>query len=147
MQLRSLGLFALVAALAWNAPAGAQTPAADSSMSVSVELGDVSATKLPFILAAENGIYARNGLQVTQFITPDAAANARANGLTVPADLVRSNVVGDINIGGGSPTIVRMTTVVEAPHRDVVEGLLARRIVQPIPLLHRTEDGGLIAFQ
>ena len=40
---------------------------------VSVELGDVSLTKLPFIVAAESGIYERNGLKVHQFISPRAA--------------------------------------------------------------------------
>jgi NitT/TauT family transport system substrate-binding protein len=89
-------------------------------LSITVELGDVSATKLPFIVAADNGIYEKNGLKVTQFITPAAAAAVRKNGVVVPPDFVRSGVVGDINIGGGSPTLVRMTSVATAPHRIIL---------------------------
>ena len=40
---------------------------------VSIELGDVSLTKLPFVMAAEAGIYRRNGLETKQYITPRAA--------------------------------------------------------------------------
>jgi len=116
MLVRSLSLVVLTALFAWAGPARAQAP----GMSLTVELGDVSATKIPFIVAAENGIYTRNGLDVTQFITPGAAANARANGLTVPPEFVRSDLVGDINIGGGSPTIVRMTSVAGAPQRVII---------------------------
>ena len=113
---RPIAVVVLFALLALAAPLRAQAP----DMTLSVELGDVSATKLPFIVAAETGIYARNGLEVTQFITPDAAANARANGLMVPAEFVRSGLVGDINIGGGSPTIVRMTSIASVPQRVII---------------------------
>lgn len=106
----------LVALLSWPGSARAQ----DADMSLTVELGDVSATKLPFIVAAESGIYARNGLTVTQFITPSAAEAIRQTGIVVPPEFIKSGVVGDINIGGGSPTIVRMTTNAVAPQRIVL---------------------------
>jgi NitT/TauT family transport system substrate-binding protein len=93
---------------------------ADNLIPVSVELGDVSLTKLPFIMAADNGIYQRDGLKVSQFITPSAAAAVRGSGVIVPPEYVRSNVVGEINIGGGSPTMVRMTSVATAPHRIIL---------------------------
>jgi NitT/TauT family transport system substrate-binding protein len=87
---------------------------------VSVELGDVSLTKLPFVVAAENGIYERNGLKVTQFISPLAAELIRqSSGLVVPKENVRTGA-SDINIGGGSPTIVRMTTNAHAPQRVIL---------------------------
>jgi len=104
------------ASLALAGPVSAQS----TGTPLTVELGDVSATKLPFILAADAGIYARNGLDVTQFITPTAAAAAKANALVVPDTSVKSGVIGDINIGGGSPTIVRMTSVATAPQRVVL---------------------------
>jgi NitT/TauT family transport system substrate-binding protein len=113
---RSFFALALIALLSWNAAARAQ----DTGMALTVELGDVSATKLPFIVAAESGIYTRNGLDVTQFITPSAAAAVREAGVVVPAEFIKSGVVGDINIGGGSPTIVRMTTNALAPQRIVL---------------------------
>lgn len=102
--------------LPWSAPASAQ----DAPLTVTVELGDVSLTKLPFVMAAESGIYKRNGLEVRQYITPNAAELIRrSSGLVVPKDFVGTGV-GDINIGGGSPTIVRMTTVATAPQRVIL---------------------------
>jgi NitT/TauT family transport system substrate-binding protein len=111
-----LVLFALL--LAWAGPVRTQSTAAP--MAVTVELGDVSATKVPFIVAAESGIYARNGLEVTQFITPLAADVARGNGLVVPAEYVRSGLVADISIGGGSPLVVNMTTSATTPARVIL---------------------------
>jgi ABC-type nitrate/sulfonate/bicarbonate transport system substrate-binding protein len=113
---RSLILVLLLGLLPWPAAAQAQ----DATMSITVELGDVSATKVPFIVAAESGIYARNGLTVTQFITPNAAENVRQSGFIVPPEFIKSGVVGDINIGGGSPMIVRMTSVANAPQRIIL---------------------------
>jgi NitT/TauT family transport system substrate-binding protein len=87
---------------------------------VTVELGDVSVTKLPFVMAAEAGIYRRNGLDVRQYITPRAAELIRqSSGLVVPKDFVGTGL-GDINIGGGSPTMVRMTSDARAPERVVI---------------------------
>ena len=106
-------LFAAVALLLVPAPAAAQ----GNLLPVSVELGDVSLTKLPFVLAAEAGIYRRNGLDVRQYITPNAAELIRrSSGLIVPKEFVGTGR-GDINIGGGSPTIVRMTSDARAPQR------------------------------
>jgi NitT/TauT family transport system substrate-binding protein len=94
--------------------------AQEGLLPISVELGDVSLTKLPFVMAAEAGIYKRNGLEVKQFITPNAAELIRRSaGLVVPREFVGSGF-GDINIGGGSPTIVRMTTDARAPQRVVL---------------------------
>ena len=99
-------------------PVAAQAP--DKLLPVSVELGDVSLTKLPFVLAAEAGIYRRNGLEVKQYITPRAAELIRqSSGLVVPKDFVGTGQ-GDINIGGGSPTIMRMTSDARAPQRIVL---------------------------
>src|SRR5438105_15757068 len=107
-RVKTFALFTMVAcALAWHGPAlTQQTPIA-----LSVELGDVSLTKLPFVIAAETGIYKRNGLDVTQFTTPGAAESIRRwAGVVVPKEFVRTGQA-DINIGGGSPTMVRMTSV------------------------------------
>jgi NitT/TauT family transport system substrate-binding protein len=94
--------------------------AQDRLLPVTVELGDVSLTKLPFVMAAEAGIYQRNGLEVRQYITPNAAELIRKSaGLVVPRDFVGAGA-GDINIGGGSPTLVRMTSDARAPQRIVL---------------------------
>jgi NitT/TauT family transport system substrate-binding protein len=109
-------LLLMIVLAPWSGPARAQA----AGMAITVELGDVSATKLPFIVAAESGIYARNGLDVTQFITPGAAEAIRQTGIIVPPEFIRGGIVGDINIGGGSPTIVRMTTNALAPQRIIL---------------------------
>ena len=93
----------------------------DKPIPVTVELGDVSLTKLPFIVAADDGIYERNGLKVDQFITPSAAEAVRGIGVTSRRNIsAAQKSVGDINIGGGSPTMVRMTSVATAPHRIIL---------------------------
>ena len=87
---------------------------------VTVELGDVSLTKLPIIIAADNGIFQRNGLNVDMFITPRAAAAVRSAGVIVPQQKIRSGMIGDIDITGGSPMIVAATTIATAPHRVIL---------------------------
>jgi NitT/TauT family transport system substrate-binding protein len=94
--------------------------ARETPIPVTVQLGDVSLTKLPVLLAADNGIFARNGLKVDIFISPSAAAVVRAEGVNVPAQNIRSGVVADIDIGGGSPMVVNMTTVATYPHRIII---------------------------
>jgi ABC-type nitrate/sulfonate/bicarbonate transport system substrate-binding protein len=109
--------FAVLAACALalpNAAGAQQNPAA-----LTVELGDVSLTKLPFIMAADYGIYENNGLKVKQYITPSAAKAVEAKGVKVPAENI-GREQGDINIGGGSPTMVRMTSVTTAPQRVIL---------------------------
>ncbi len=106
----------LAGLLPWSGPGLAQ----DRLLPVSVELGDVSLTKLPFVMAAESGIYRRNGLEVRQYITPRAAELIRhSSGVIVPKEFIGTGL-GDINIGGGSPTIVRMTSDARAPERIVL---------------------------
>lgn len=95
------------------------TTTARAQDALSVELGDVSLTKLPFIMAADYGIYERNGLQVRQYITPAAAKAIEAKGVKVPPENI-GREQGDINIGGGSPTMVRMHSVATAPHRIIL---------------------------
>jgi len=108
----------LVSAVLISSLASAQ--AQDKLLPITVELGDVSLTKLPFVMAAEAGIYKRNGLEVRQFITPNAAELIRRSaGLVVPKDFVGTGA-GEINIGGGSPTLVRMTSDARAPQRVVL---------------------------
>lgn len=104
--------------VAFCLPAGAL--AQDKPFALTVELGDVSLTKMPFVLAAETGIYQKNGLAVTQYITPSAAAAVKGSGVNVPPENIKSGVVGDINIGGGSPMMVGMTTNAAAIDRVIL---------------------------
>ncbi|MEA2986342.1 MAG: NitT/TauT family transport system substrate-binding protein [Alphaproteobacteria bacterium] len=111
--------FAVLAACVLFTPASAQEKAAGEPISMTVSLGDVSLTKLPFIMAADYGIYEKNGLKVRQFITPSAAKVVTARGISVPKENISSDK-GDIDIGGASPMIVRMTMDATAPQRVVL---------------------------
>jgi ABC-type nitrate/sulfonate/bicarbonate transport system substrate-binding protein len=111
--------FAALAACALLTPASAQDKPAGEPLSLTVSLGDVSITKLPFIMAVDYGIYEKNGLKVRQFITPSAAKVVTARGINVPKENI-SNEKGDIDIGGASPMIVRMTTDANGPQRVVL---------------------------
>ncbi len=111
-----LPAFMLIVGVATSCPA--QAP--QTLTPVTVELGDVSLTKLPILLAADNGIFERNGLKVDIFVTPSAAAVVKAEGVNVPPQNIRSGVVADINIGGGSPMVVASTTVATYPHRIIL---------------------------
>src|SRR5437868_4588831 len=92
--------------------------AAEQLTSVDVALGDVSLNKVSFLMAADAGIYARNGLDVHQYITPGAAQVARNSGVSVPAQFVRSDIgSAPISIGGGSPMIYRVANDARAIHR------------------------------
>jgi ABC-type nitrate/sulfonate/bicarbonate transport system substrate-binding protein len=101
-----LGLLAAVAA-AWLTAMPAR--AAGALIGLDVALGDVSLNKVPFLIAADTGIYARNGLDVHQFITPGAAEVARHSGVVVPAQYIKADMgSAPIAIGGGSPMIYRV---------------------------------------
>ena len=108
-----LGLLLSLAAL----PAGA----ADKPISLDVALGDVSLNKVPFLIAADTGIYARNGIDVHQYITPGAAEVARHSGVSVPAEFVKGDIgSAPIDIGGGSPMIYRVANDARAIDRVVI---------------------------
>lgn len=111
----SIAFLALAGAMGWPGAALAQ----QNPSPLTVELGDVSLTKLPFIMAADYGIYERNGLKVKQYITPSAAKAVEARGVKVPPENI-GREEGIINIGGGSPTMVRMHSVTTAPHRVIL---------------------------
>ena len=102
-----------------GAPAApAQVPPAP----LEVSLGDVSLNKVPFLVAADEGIYARNGLAVHQYITPYAAEKARHQGVAVPPEYVKDDEADDahIGVGGGTPMIVRMTRDARATDRVII---------------------------
>jgi NitT/TauT family transport system substrate-binding protein len=117
---------AVLASLACALPGHAATAAVD------VALGDVTINKIPFLMAADHGIYARNGLTVRQFVTPEAAETARGNGVVVPADMVRADIDrAPISIGGGSPAIYN-AVYANAPHYVVLatlEGIIGNHII------------------
>ena len=136
-------LFGALFLAAVTAIAPIAVPSAQAQLlPISVELGDVSLTKLPFVMAAEAGIYRRNGLDARQYITPRAAELIRqSSGVVVPKEFVGTGI-GDINIGGGSPTIVRMTSDARAPQRVVLatNDPVSRFHIMSRPDITRPED-------
>jgi len=97
-------IFTLVAvALA----AVARAPGVDQPIKVEVSLGDVSINKVPQLVAADQGLYAKYGLDVHQTISTGAARAAAASGVIVPDAYVNkdASLVAPIEVGGGSPMI------------------------------------------
>lgn len=125
---RSL-LFGIFAAFA----AGAGAHAADNPITVDVALGDVSLNKVPFLIAADAGLYAKNGLDVRQFITPAAAEVARNSGVIVPGGYIKADIAkAPIEIGGGTPMIYRVANSADADHRILLattEGTIRDHII------------------
>ena len=128
----------VLVSLLWPLPA----PAANNLIAVDVALGDVSINKVPFLMAADNGIYERNGLDIHQFITPNAAEVARNSGVHVPPETVREDIdTAPIAVGGGSPTIYRavhtggIDRVILATHEGVVKSHIIGR-----PEIRSVED-------
>lgn len=99
----------------------ALAPAHAAGTPVEVSLGDVSINKVPFLIAADTGIYAKNGLDVHQSISPDAAAAAAKSGVVVPPEYVQSGTSPPIVVTGGSVMIVESV--------NKKEGAIARVIV------------------
>jgi len=77
------------------------------STRVDVSLGDVSINKVPQLVAADQGLYAKYGLDVHQTISAGAARAAAASGVVVPEAYVNrdASVAAPIEVGGGSPMI------------------------------------------
>jgi ABC-type nitrate/sulfonate/bicarbonate transport system substrate-binding protein len=108
----------LVAALALSWLSLQPAAAADRLIPLEVALGDVSLNKVSFLMAADTGIYARNGLDVRQFITPGAAEVARNSGVIVPAQYVKSDIGNaPIAVGGVSPMMYRVANDARGIHR------------------------------
>jgi NitT/TauT family transport system substrate-binding protein len=84
------------------------TFAAEPMTSVDVALGDVSMNKVPFLIAADAGIYAKNGLDVHQFLNPEAVRKAALSGVVVPKEYSSDHIDdAPISVGGGVPMITR----------------------------------------
>lgn len=98
------------------------TAQAQEIIAVEVSLGDVSLNKVAFLVAADNGIYEKNGLKVRQFITAKAAARIKRSGVSVPSEFVNDDEkdAAPISIGGGSPLIVSMTSDARTTDRVIL---------------------------
>lgn len=83
----------------------------EDSTELKLLLGDVSLNKLPFIMAYEEGIYKKNGLNVKPMFSRGSVEIIRRSGVNVPEEFIfNGDDQPSIKIGGASPTIVRLTT-------------------------------------
>jgi NitT/TauT family transport system substrate-binding protein len=89
---------------------------------VDVSLGDVSINKVPQLVAADQGIYTKYGLDVHQTISAGAARTAAASGVMVPEGYVKKEggERAPIEVGGGSPMIYAAVNRPDSPARVVV---------------------------
>jgi ABC-type nitrate/sulfonate/bicarbonate transport system substrate-binding protein len=89
---------------------------------VDVSLGDVSINKVPQLVAADQGLYAKYGLDVHQTISASAARTAAASGVVVPDAYVNrdAGAPAPIEVGGGSPMIYGFVTSARGAARVVV---------------------------
>jgi NitT/TauT family transport system substrate-binding protein len=100
--LRTATIFALLCA-------ATSLQAAEEMTTVDVVLDDVSANKVPFLIAADSGIYEKNGLNVRLHINADAVATARSRGIKISdANVDPGNIVSPIDITGGSWWLARV---------------------------------------
>jgi NitT/TauT family transport system substrate-binding protein len=124
---------------------GLPARAQESAAAIDVSLGDVSLNKVAFLVAEDNGIYKKYGLNIHQFITAQAANRIRRSGVNVPAEFIGSSdrdAKAPISIGGGSPLIVSMTTDARVTERVIVATTdsSARFHIIASPALHGVDD-------
>lgn len=119
----SLVLGAVTLAVGWTSTpaANAQDAAPAGADRLVVNLTDVSINKVPYIVAREEGLFKKHGLDVHLQITPGAARTAEGSDVKVPARYVgEAEGRVDISTGGGSPTIVARTTDVRQRDRVII---------------------------
>jgi NitT/TauT family transport system substrate-binding protein len=82
-----------------------------TSPAIDLLLGDVSLNKLPFVMAVDEGIYARHGLHVIPKFSKGAVEIIRSSGVDVPEAYIEANSTRPfVKIGGASPHIIALTT-------------------------------------
>ena len=123
--------------------AARQQPPPKDLLPLRVSLGDVDITKIVGVVALEEGIYRRNGLDVRQWVTAGAASVAKGSGIIVPREYVGApDDRADVGIGGGTPLIVSVAT--DARSRDrVILGSLDHVVhwwIVARPGIRRLED-------
>jgi NitT/TauT family transport system substrate-binding protein len=111
---------------------------------VDVSLGDVSINKVPQLVAADQGLYAKYGLDVHQTISAGAARAAAASGVVVPDAYVNrdAGTPAPIEVGGGSPMIYGFVVNARGPARVIVltqEGMAVDHIIAK-PAINGVQD-------
>jgi ABC-type nitrate/sulfonate/bicarbonate transport system substrate-binding protein len=84
-----------------------------------VALGDVEIQKVPFMVAKDQGIYEKNGLDADVYFTTGAAEFARRSGVNVPEQYVKADPA-PITISGGTPLAVSVVTDIRSWDRVIL---------------------------
>jgi len=88
---------------------------------VTVALTDVSLGKVPYIVAIEERLFEKHGVEVDAYITAGAARTIADSGATANPAFVRGgDTLPDISTGGGSPMIIGVTTNVRDRGRVIL---------------------------
>ncbi len=100
--------------------AAALTPTLAQQQQIPLQVGlNVSIHRVPFIIAFEEGIYARNGLDVDQFISRGTAESVRRDGITVNPQYVRPGESTPLTTAAGRGSIINRATNASFP-QDVI---------------------------
>jgi ABC-type nitrate/sulfonate/bicarbonate transport system substrate-binding protein len=101
-------------------PLWGQAPSAGAPKRITVSLSDVSINKIPFIIAENEGLYKKYGLDVV--MTPFSASAARVHGVPdeVPKEVRDAVVNSNISIGGGAPGMMDKVTSSEPSDRVIL---------------------------
>jgi ABC-type nitrate/sulfonate/bicarbonate transport system substrate-binding protein len=98
-----------------------QAAAAESLIPLEVDLGDISLNKVAYLIASDAGIYARNGLDVRQYLSPAAGEVARNSGVIFPAQYIKADIGNaPIALGSGTPMMYRVANDARAVRRVVL---------------------------
>lgn len=102
---------AILGTLLFSAPTSlAEQPMSDL-IPIQLLLGDVSLNKLPFVMALEEGVYSRNGLNVTPKFSRGSVEIIRRSGVDIPEEYIHNGATRPlVKIGGAAPHITRLTT-------------------------------------
>jgi ABC-type nitrate/sulfonate/bicarbonate transport system substrate-binding protein len=87
---------------------------------VTVSLSDVSINKIPFIIAENEGLYKKHGIEVV--MTPFSAGAAEVHGVPdeVPDSLREAVQDANMSVGGGAPGMVDKATSSEPNDRVII---------------------------
>jgi len=117
--IRFLGLATVILVALLLLPSRGQAQAA-ALKRITVSLSDVSINKIPFIIAENEGLYKKYGLDVV--MTPFSEGAARAHGIPdeVPAEVREAVRNANISVGGGSPGMVGKARAEEMNDRVIL---------------------------
>jgi len=110
--------------------AGAYSPALAQQQLIplQVNISPPSATRVAFLVAHDEGIYKRNGLDVEQFIAPEIAENMARDGMIVNPEYVRPSEPTPLAAGNGTQIIVQPTVRATARQDTIMLATLNDRV-------------------